>query len=109
MTADSNLERRQRFFIEFPLLTIETFTELCQKIYFPADEYGISVWIVVHCGLFYLFYHCDEPLRSHLGMTETAIEDCRKKCVFNAESAIQRLRLCTDPTLDNSEALILAV
>ena len=107
--TDCGLERNQRFFLEYPLLTIQSFTDLCKKVYFPTEEYSISVWIMVHCGLFYLFWHCDKALYAELGMTSKDMEACRQQCASNAESAVQRLRICMEPTLENAEALILAV
>lgn len=87
----------------------QTFTELCQKIYLSAEEYSVAVWIIVHCGLFYLFWHCRKDMYSQLGMDSGVVEAYVKKCASNAEGAIHRLRLCMDPTVDNAEALILAV
>ncbi|KAI9873714.1 MAG: hypothetical protein M1823_007856, partial [Watsoniomyces obsoletus] len=100
--------RPQRFFLEFPVLNLQRFTELCQKVYFPTEEYSIATWITVHCGLFYLFLHCDKNLPTELGTTTSEIEECRQRCASNADEAVQRLRLCTEPTLDTIEALVLA-
>ena len=96
-------------FLENPALTLQRFQELCQRVYFPTEDYSISVWIIVHCGLFYLFWCADKSTLPKFGLTAEDVDQCRKHSAVNAESAIQRLRVCTDPTLDNTEALILAV
>lgn len=96
-------------FLENPALTLQRFQELCQRVYFPTEDYSISVWVIVHCGLFYLFWYADKSTLPQFGLTAEDVNECRKHSAVNAESAIQRLRVCMDPTLDNTEALILAV
>ena len=87
----------------------EDFQGLCQNIYFPAEDYSIAVWIIVHCGLFYLFVHCEKDDYAQLGLTSEEVDGVRKQCATNADSATQRLRLCTDPSMETTEALMLAV
>ena len=64
---------------------------------------------MVHCGLFYLFWYADRSTLPQFGLTAEDVDECRKHSAVNAESAIQRLRVCIDPTLDNLEALTMAV
>lgn len=81
---------------------------MCQKLYFPTEDYTITVWITVNCCLFYLFYHSDKTWYTALDVTKSEIEEYRDQCASNVDNAVQKLHLLMEPTLDGIQALTLA-
>ena len=99
----------QRFFIEYPLLTVKEFTDSCQNVYFPTREYSIAAWIVVNVGLFYLFRDLDKKYLPQAGIGREDRQTYVDLCSSNVLTCVQSLRLTLEASLDNVEGLALAV
>jgi hypothetical protein len=97
------------FFLEYPFMTVAGFTTLCQKLYFPTEAYSIGAFLTVNCGLHYLFRYCEPALYHSVGLSEADVASDVKLCKANIEEASKNLRLCLSPSLENIEALLLAV
>ena len=109
VTADlQQLETHHRFFSECPVETPASFSELCQRIYFPADDFSIAQWVIVNCGLFYLFRDSDKKQREAMQLSEEDIDQHSRLCDTNVSAAVQRMRLLLEPSIENMEALVLA-
>lgn len=103
-----DLDTSHRFFAECPLEDAHSFADLCQKIYFPADDYSLASWVIVNCGLFYLFRDSDQSQRKAMELDTTQINQYSTLCDSNITAAVQRMRLLIEPTVENMEALVLA-
>lgn len=84
-------------------------TDLCQKVYFPTEEYTIATFLTVHISLFYLFRQLPKAIAQELGFTASEIRELVATCSKNAEVAIRNLRLYMEPNHENIEALLSAV
>lgn len=102
--AKTNL---QRFIVEYQIMSLEAFTALCQKVYFPADEYSIHTWILVNAGLFFLFRDGDGDLNEQLGISSEELQANVKICKTNVDTAIGCLRITVEPSLEACQAIIL--
>lgn len=96
----------QRWFIEFQGVKLDDFTTLCQKIYFPTEEYSIYSWIIVNGGLFNLFRDVDGILPEKLGITRAELTSHIDLCRKNVETAVHCLKLCIEPSLEACHALV---
>lgn len=98
-----------RFFYETPTIDVQYLTDLCQKIYFPTDEYTIATFITVHVSLFYLFRQLPKATAQELGFTASGVRELAATCSKNAETAMRNLRMYTEANYENIEALLFAV
>lgn len=92
-----------------PLIDHTRVTELCQKIYFPAEEYTIATFITVHISLLNLFRDLTPADARELSLAPAELADMVATSRKNAEAALRNVRLYMEPTYDNIEALLLAV
>ncbi|KAK4934577.1 hypothetical protein LTR10_024197 [Elasticomyces elasticus] len=99
---------RHRFFFETPTIDVQYLTELCQKIYFPTDEYTIATFITVHVSLNYLFRQLPKAVAQELGFTTTELRALAATCSKNAETAMLSLRMYMEANYENIEALLFA-
>lgn len=94
-----------RWLIEFQIMRFEDFTELCQKIYFPMEEYSIYNWIIVNGGLFNLYRDIENDLPEKLGISRDDMNQQVELCRKNIDTAVQSLKLCIEPSLEACQAL----
>jgi hypothetical protein len=94
-----------RWFVEFHLMKFEDFSALCQKIYFPTEDYSIYNWIVVNGGLFNLFRDVDGDLHVKLGIDKAEMNRQTELCRKNVDTAVHCLKICIDPSLEACQAL----
>ena len=92
-----------------PNLSLERLTTLCQKIYFPTEEFTIATFITVHVCLLNLFRELTQVEIQDLNLSVGEREAIFGVCLKNAETAVRNLRLYMPPTFDNIEALMLGV
>jgi hypothetical protein len=100
---------KQRFFTDVPLFSETEFTELCRDIYFATEPVSLWAWISANVGLFFLFMGTSESDCNRMNMT---VEATRSHCSIlrdNAETALQSLRLCSEPSVESCRALALLV
>lgn len=92
--------------MEFPLLDPNKFQEMCQRVYFPVEEYSPAVFTIVNAGL--------SRLIAEYG-TAASLDDASeyKKysslCRSNFEGGLQNFQLLATPSLENCQALVFGV
>lgn len=99
----------QKLFYDVPIIDEAYLTVLCQKIYFPAEEYTIAVFITVHTSLYYLFRDLPPAAARELGLTACERDDIVATCKKNAEMAMRNVRLFMETNYENIEAITLSV
>lgn len=85
------------------------FTDRCRRLYFCTEDadFSVSLFILVNCGLMYLFFEASITLPK--GSTnKERLEECRQMCQNNVEVALAHLPLLMPATLENIEALLTA-
>ncbi|KAL2436650.1 hypothetical protein ABEF95_012747 [Exophiala dermatitidis] len=98
----------QRLFCDVPILDGPYIIELCQKVYFPTEEYTIATFLTVHTSLYYLFRDLTPEAARDLRFTPQGIDQITAMCKKNAEVAMRNVRLFMDVSYENAEALFLA-
>jgi hypothetical protein len=94
-----------RWFLEMQIMKLDDFSTLCQRIYFPTEDYSVYDWINVNGGLFCLFRDVDGDLHEKLGVPRAEMVEHIKLCRNNVDTAIHCLRLCIEPSLDACQSL----
>ncbi|ETN36903.1 uncharacterized protein HMPREF1541_07890 [Cyphellophora europaea CBS 101466] len=97
----------QRWLIEHQIMRYDDFARVCQKVYFPMEEYSIYTWIIVNGGLFNLFRDVDNKLPEHLGITRAELNAHQQLCRKNVDTAVHSLRLCVEPSLEACQSIII--
>jgi hypothetical protein len=97
-----------RWLIEFQVMRYDDFTALCQKIYFPMEEYSIYNWIIVNGGLFNLYRDINNDLPEKLGISRDEMNQQVELCRRNIETAVHSIKLCIEPSLEACQALSIA-
>lgn len=97
----------QRYF-NYPHTDQDEFANLCQKLYFPTRPFTIFAWIIVNCGLFYLFRDLDASHHDKLHLRKSQVTDIVVVCSDNIDRAVSSLRFCIDPSLEAVAALVTA-
>ncbi|KAI1278163.1 hypothetical protein F5Y07DRAFT_67907 [Xylaria sp. FL0933] len=95
----------QRAFVDLPLYTEDEFISMCRDIYFATEPISLWTWICVNVGLYNLFMGISEVNCRRLGMTVDAMRAHAKIPRANAQTALQSLRLCSEPSLESCRAL----
>ncbi|KAI0424492.1 hypothetical protein F5Y09DRAFT_139059 [Xylaria sp. FL1042] len=95
----------QRAFVDLPLFTEDEFISMCRDIYFATEPISLWTWICVNVGLYNLFMGISEVNCRRLGTTVSAMRAHAKIPRSNAQTALQSLRLCSEPSLESCRAL----
>ncbi|ETI26260.1 hypothetical protein G647_03037 [Cladophialophora carrionii CBS 160.54] len=95
-----------KYLNDVPNLTLPKLTSLCQKVYFPAEEFTIATFITVHVCLLNLFRELSQSELRDLDLSGAERDRTVAICLKNAETAIRNLRLYMQPTYENIEALV---
>ncbi|KAI1393318.1 uncharacterized protein F4822DRAFT_384294 [Hypoxylon trugodes] len=98
---------KQQFFVDFPIFKEDEFIEICRGVYFATEPISLWTWICVNIGLYYLFFGVDEGECRRMGTTVEAIRSHGKLLKENIETAMQSLRLCSEPSTESCRALSL--
>ncbi|KAI1804338.1 hypothetical protein F4811DRAFT_561903 [Daldinia bambusicola] len=98
---------KQRFFVDVPTFEEDEFIDLCRSVYFATDPISIWKWICVNVGLYYIFLGASEDDCESIGTTVDALRFHNSELKKNAETAMQSLRLCSEPSMESCRALIL--
>jgi hypothetical protein len=99
---------QQRFFIDYQLMTFESFSAMCQSVYFPTVDYTVFTWMIVNTGIFQLLRDIDGTWREQLGISLADHKTYAKLCQTNVDTATHSLKLTVDPSLDACQAIALA-
>lgn len=94
----------ESWLFESQIVSLSSFTDLCQNVYFPTEDYTIFAWIIVNAGLFHLFRDCDTTLSED----KEKLEASKKLCKRNVETAIRSLPLIGKASVEACQALMLA-
>lgn len=85
------------------ILPIETFTRICQEVYFAVEDYTDTDFIVANGFLHWLFVE-------HVIITGSdEYLQCGVQCHENVQSALGRLSLLLQPTMESTAALLVGV
>ncbi|OCT48870.1 fungal specific transcription factor domain protein [Cladophialophora carrionii] len=95
-----------KYLNDVPNLTLAKLTSLCQKVYFPAEEFTIATFITVHVCLLNLFRELSQSELRDLDLSGAERDRTVAICLKNAETAIRNMRLYMQPTYENIEALV---
>ncbi|EGU73781.1 hypothetical protein FOXB_15689 [Fusarium oxysporum f. sp. conglutinans Fo5176] len=85
--------------------SIESFTELCLKVYFTYGNFSQADFIIVNVGLYYIFLEC-----SFINSDDATRNEYRthaRLCQCNLETALSNLSLILPRTYEVVEALLL--
>ncbi|KAI1298397.1 hypothetical protein F5Y03DRAFT_368132 [Xylaria venustula] len=96
---------KQRAFVDLPLFSEDEFISMCRDIYFATEPISLWTWICVNVGLYNLFMGINEANSRRLGTTLDAMRAHAQIPRSNAETALQSLRLCSEPSLKSCRAL----
>ncbi|KAJ9502416.1 hypothetical protein H2202_002482 [Exophiala xenobiotica] len=97
-----------KFFYEYPAMDASRLSDLCQKIYFPTEDYTIATFVTVHVSLFLLFRQMQKDTAKELQLGPIEIEACVATCSKNAETAMRSMRVYVEANYESIEALLLA-
>ncbi|RYP45117.1 hypothetical protein DL768_008509 [Monosporascus sp. mg162] len=100
---------KQRFFVDVPLFQEDEFADMCRGVYFATEPISIWTWICVNVGLYFLFLGVSEVNCKRMGMSIEAMRSHSRVLMTNAETALQSLRLCSEPSAESCRALALLV
>lgn len=98
-----------QFFYEYPAMDASRLSDLCQKIYFPTEDYTIATFVTVHVSLFLLFRQMQKDTAKELQLGPSEIEICVATCSKNAQTSMGSMRVYMEANFENIEALLLAV
>jgi hypothetical protein len=85
-------------------ITVDSFIECCQRVFFATEEYGAATFIIANAGLYFLF---QEKLVGASGNRDYLEVQCL--CRDNLETALSNLPLLLPPKRETVEALLLGV
>ncbi|KAI1465216.1 uncharacterized protein F4812DRAFT_440135 [Daldinia caldariorum] len=98
---------KQRFFVDVPTFKEDEFIDLCRDVYFAIEPISIWKWICVNVGLYYIFLGVSEDDCKSIDTTVDALRFHNREMKRNAETAMQGLRLCSEPSMESCRALVL--
>ncbi|CAK7234779.1 hypothetical protein SEUCBS140593_009060 [Sporothrix eucalyptigena] len=91
-------------------LDVDDFIEACRDVYFATEDFGLSRFIIVNGGLFYLF---EEKAATHKGggrdSERAMFTKYQRLCGDNLETALANLPLFLPPSGEMVEALVVGV
>lgn len=88
-------------------MTIDEFTDKCQKVYFSIEDFSDATYILVNAGLYYIFLEQafdveDLPLKQQY-------QNFQRLCQVNLETGLSRLPLFLPGRAESIQALLLGV
>ena len=90
-------------------MDVETFTEQCQKVYFPVDGYSMADFVSMHAALLIVVRNMTDYDFQQLKMKSQDIVATIILCQNNITSALEQLNLFLHPCTENIKALIMGV
>ena len=85
----------------------EDFAETCRRIYFPAEKYSLSTFIIANAGLYYIFL--EEGYRDPTRSAKENLAQYAHQSQENLEIALSNLPLFTPPRAETIQAMLLGV
>ena len=93
--------------IRYPCLDHAYFAEVCQKVFFATEPYTLGHYALAMGGLHVLFSEYKDAAES--SQQAEAFGKCADLCGMNFVIAISKYPLLVPPTLENIQALFIAV
>ncbi len=90
-------------------MNIQSMTDMCQKVYFPAEDCSTAFVIVVIAGLWAMFKNFEERDLHHHGLDELEFERARVLCKRNLDDAARCTPLVLEHSYRQIQALLLLV
>ncbi|TAQ90990.1 hypothetical protein B7494_g722 [Chlorociboria aeruginascens] len=91
-----------RFFLDMPFINMSDLIELCQKVYFCAEDYTPALFALVNGGLYYLFIEC---ISGKSDQQATEYREFAATCRANLETTLHNFRLGMAPCFESCAAL----
>jgi hypothetical protein len=102
-------EQSQAVDPDFPFINNEILTSLCQKLYFPTEDYTLTTFILANACLFYLMRDMGRMPVQEQGLAKTDLLHCAEISSANVYAATRRWQLSMDGSYENILALTMAV
>ncbi|KAB5559949.1 hypothetical protein GE09DRAFT_1172783 [Coniochaeta sp. 2T2.1] len=87
-------------------LAVKDFTESCRKVFFSTEDFSLWTFIVVNCGLYYLFQEKYIMMDENSGAAAEYLQ-YNQMCRDNLETALANLPFFMPPKMETIEALLL--
>jgi hypothetical protein len=87
------------------LAAIPDFSAVCQKVYFPTEDFSDSTFIIVNTGLYNLF--TEQTTLNPDPVSRAEYHNFVELCKANVETALANLPLFLSPKVDTIQALLL--
>ncbi|KAB5547153.1 hypothetical protein GE09DRAFT_1174924 [Coniochaeta sp. 2T2.1] len=88
------------------ILAVKDFTESCRKVFFSTEDFSLWTFIVVNCGLYYLFQEKYIMMDENSGAAAEYLQ-YHQMCRDNLETALANLPFFMPPKMETIEALLL--
>ncbi|KAF4982686.1 hypothetical protein FZEAL_1748 [Fusarium zealandicum] len=87
-------------------VAISDFSNLCRMVYFPAEDFSDTVFIIVNAGLYYLFLE-QHSLASDNKTVKEELASHLHICRVNLETALANMSLFMSTKIETVQALLL--
>ena len=101
--------KRQRFFVDAYIVDEADFSDLCQQVFFAVNPYCSAVWSIVNVGLLFLLEGLDQVDGQQMGLDPERVASYIDLLTANVNVAIDDVRVSSEPTIRNCQALALMV
>lgn len=101
--------KRQRFFVDAYLIDEADFSDLCQQVFFAVSPYCSAVWSIVNVGLLFLLEGLDQVDGQQMGLHPERVVSYIDLLTVNVNVAIDNVRVSSEPTIRDCQALALMV
>lgn len=91
------------------MLDYARYKEICQKVYFPVNDYTAADFITANGGLFTILSDVPDEDMKRSGIDPEEAREAVKLCERNVFDTIERLSVFLEPTTGNIEALMVGV
>lgn len=94
---------------DFLFLDLGELVSLCQRFYFPTDDYTVADFLTLNAALFLFISDLDESSAGQWQIGSTELTRDLELCMANLSTVARCLRMNMNPTIDNIQALVLTV
>lgn len=88
-------------------IDVEHFTDQCRRVYFNTEDITDATFILVNSGLAYVFF--EVKLSAKTPEEKAEADRYFNMCQKNLDTVLSHLNLLMPATLENIEALLMAV
>ncbi|KAH8674512.1 hypothetical protein BGZ60DRAFT_429510 [Tricladium varicosporioides] len=98
---------KELFTLWLPTPKVDSFVEICQKIYFPIDGYSRSEFMIFSYGSAFLLENVNMQTLVDYGIKIGEMEECLALCKQNQMVILEHMGLFLEPCLNNIQTLLL--